>query len=54
MEKNGLLTVSQFSKLIKQTPQAVYKQFNNKLKDYVTKDYLRNELDKNTINWLNI
>ena len=35
MGKNGLLTVSQFSKLIKQTPQAVYKQFNNKLKDYV-------------------
>lgn len=29
-------------------------QIDNKLKDYVTKDYLRNELDKNTINWLNI
>lgn len=29
-------------------------QIDNKLKDYVTKDYLRNELDKNTINQLDI
>ena len=32
----------------------VEEQIDNKLKDYVTKDYLRNEVDKNTINWLNI
>lgn len=29
-------------------------EIDNKLNDYVTKDYLQSELDKNTINWINV
>jgi hypothetical protein len=35
MEKKELLTIAEFAAAIQQTKQAVYKQLNNKLKDFV-------------------